>query len=286
MERIFDKFEKLNPDYIFVLGDSSLQKKEVYNSFFNRFGEKIFFSPGNNEIKDGTLSEYQDNVGYLNKIVESEDIRFVLLNSNAGINDVQKFLKSSIKENYNKTQILLTHHRIWDDTLLSENPYEHDKSYYFKDLYPFLKNNIAAIFSGNSKRQYFSDYRVMGSKQNVNNIFWVDQIGDIASYSVGTGDGKPKIGFVHVRNLHNELIVKPHHINSEGIDPIPISKIRLSEGSFDHNKSSEKKNENWLYKYYSNFIHFVYNAPRIKLLFLTFFIGCLAGFFVSRKVIK
>ncbi len=286
LEKMFNKFEQLDPDYIFVLGDSSLQEKEVYLDFYSRFEKKIYFSPGNNELVDGALNKFQENVGYLNKIVESDDTRFILLNSLGDVEGIKRFLKYAIKENTQKSQILLTHHRIWDDTLLSEHPYQHDKSYYFKELYPLLKEKINAIFSGNSKRQYFSDYRVMSAKQNVNNIYWVDQIGEIDCYSVGSGDGKPKLGFVYVKNLDGDLMVKPYNVNSEGLEPIPINKIRLALGSFDPTNPKKDKNNSWLYKFYLNMIDFIYSAPRVKLLLLSFGIGCMVGFYIFRRMKK
>lgn len=96
--------------------------------------------------------------------------------------------------------IILTHHRIWDDTIISKNPYEHDKSYYFEDIYPTIKDRVNYIFAGNSKRQYFRDLKdtVSYGKQNINLIYWMDKVGNIDAYSVGMGDGTPKAGFVIV----------------------------------------------------------------------------------------
>ena len=81
MERLFNKFDSLNPDYIFILGDSLLHKKQIYSYFYNRFKGKIYFSPGNNEVINGSLSKYKENVGYTNNIIESNDANFILLNS-------------------------------------------------------------------------------------------------------------------------------------------------------------------------------------------------------------
>ena len=122
----------------------------------------------------------------------------------------------------------MTHHRLWDDSLTSQYANQHDKSYYFKDLYPILSGKIKAIFAGNSKRQYFEDFKKLrsGGMQNVNNIYWVDRVGDINGYSIGTGDGKPKLGFVYVKELDGNLLVNPHHITTDGSDPVSIDKIR------------------------------------------------------------
>jgi len=136
-------------------------------------------------------------------------------------------------------QIVLTHHRMWDDSLTSGFPYQHDKSYYFKEIYPSMVG-VDAIFSGNSKRQYFTDYKKINglSLQNVNNIYWVDQVGGIDGYSIGAGDGKPKLGFVYVEENNGRLLVEPHHINFDEGDLVSISKIRavpwsIAPGNFD-----------------------------------------------------
>ena len=228
LNKLFNKIESLNPEYIFILGDSSLQEKEVYDYLYKRFQEKIFFVPGNHEQSNGTFEKYKNNVGYINKVVETDDIKFILLNSSDSLINIKKFLINVLKNDTNKIQIILTHHRLWDDSLTSQYPNQHDKSYYFKDIYPILSGKIKAIFAGNSKRQYFEDYRELGLRalQNVNNIFWVDQVGDINGYSIGTGDGKPKLGFVYVKELNGNLLVNPHHITTEGGDPVSIDIIR------------------------------------------------------------
>ena len=233
LNKLFNKIESLNPEYIFILGDSSLQEKEVYDYLYKRFQEKIFFVPGNNEQRNGTFEKYKNNVGYINKVVETDDIKFILLNSSDNLINIKKFLINVLKNDTNKIQIILTHHRLWDDSLTSQYPNQHDKSYYFKDIYPILSGKIKAIFAGNSKRQYFEDYRELGFRalQNVNNIFWVDQVGDINGYSIGTGDGKPKLGFVYVKEINGNLLVNPHHITTDGSDPVSINKIRKTVNS-------------------------------------------------------
>jgi hypothetical protein len=127
----------------------------------------------------------------------------------------------------------LGHHRIWDDSIISPAPYAHDKSYLFDEIYPVLQNNrVKAIFAGNSKRQYFTDFQSLdGSnpnwgKQNINNIYWCDMVGDIAMYSVGTGSGIPKLGFVKVTVFSNRrsIMIEPHFVSANYRDPIFLKK--------------------------------------------------------------
>ena len=166
----------------------------------------------------------------------------------------------------------MTHHRIWDDTLTSQHDKQHDKSYYFKDIYPLLSENINAIFAGNSKRQYFEDRlepdnRKNSSLQNVNNIYWVDRIGKINAYSVGTGDGKPKLGYVFVKLIDGELLVTPYHIVTQGIDPVPITQIRKMKASIQPDNLIININ-------FLKFIPYYYERISKKLMFLfSFFLA-------------
>ncbi len=239
LEKLTIEFESLDPDYIFILGDSSLDDQNIYSYFNNRFKGRIYFSPGNHEMVNGSLQEYIRNVGYAYKIIETDNVNFILINSLDSALNINSFLKTAVKNNINKVQIVLTHHRIWDDSLTSGFPYQHDKSYYFKEIYPSMVG-VDAIFSGNSKRQYFTDYKKINglSLQNVNNIYWVDQVGGIDGYSIGAGDGKPKLGFVYVEENNGRLLVEPHHINFDEGDLVSISKIRavpwsIAPGNFD-----------------------------------------------------
>ena len=240
LEKLTASFESLNPDYIFILGDSSLQDESVYNFFNNKFKGRIFFSPGNHEIVKTSLKKYISNVGYTYNTIETDSVRFILINSLDSAKDINNYLKKALKSNNKKVQIIMTHHRLWDDSLTSDYPYQHDKSYYFKEIYPIIYEKVSAIFSGNSNRQYFANYNETDgcSLQNVNNIYWVDQVGGIDGYSIGTGQGKPKLGFVYVEEYNGNLIVRPHQINFENEDLIPIDKLCKSSVSAPPNDTN------------------------------------------------
>ena len=112
---------------------------------------------------------------------------------------------------------------------------QHDKSYYFKDIYPLIKGKVDFIFAGNGKRQYFRDLedRLNYGKQNVNVIHWLDKVGDINAYAVGMGDGEPKAIFTIVDVVDKELFVKGDYSTTQDYDILPkdlISpdKLRLS----------------------------------------------------------
>jgi hypothetical protein len=224
-ERLADLFNKINshnPDYVFILGDSKLNDLKYLNKFKENIKAKLYFSPGNHELKS-FRKEYEKNVGYLNKVVTDNNIKFILLNSSDKKENIINYLNENLDSSDSIT-ILLTHHRIWDDTLMSQEGYNHDKSYYFEEIYPFIKGKVNAIFAGNSKRQHFRDLtddRLSYGKQNVNLMYWLDKIGDINLYSVGMGDGKPKANFVVVDIFNNEIFVKGDYSSVDNYEILP-----------------------------------------------------------------
>jgi len=230
IDKIFEEIRKLNPDFVFILGDSNLHKEETHDLLSRYFNKNIFFVPGNSELVEGNLNQYFSNVGYLNKIIDHERFRFILLNSLDSEKEINNFLKTIPSPEENKSTIVLTHHRIWDDTLISKDAMMHDKSYYFKEIFPYFKD-VDYIFAGNSKRQYFSDLKTSGL-QNLNNAFWVDTVGDIICYSIGMGDGYPKAHFVYAQSIGKKLFVEPKSINFIGQEPIPTKYIKPAKGSY------------------------------------------------------
>ncbi len=229
MLNLFKKINSYKPDYVFVLGDSKLHEAKNLKKFKKQINASVYFSPGNHEVKR-FRNEYKKNIGYFNKVIDDKDIRFILLNSSDSKQNIINFLEQELRTD--KLVILLTHHRIWDDTLMSDKPFEHDKSYFFEDIYPLIKNKVKAIFAGNSKRQHFRDLTddmLTYGKQNVNLIFWLDKIGEIDLYSVGMGDGKPKANFVIVDILDRKISVKGDYSSIEPYDVLPKNLIASNE---------------------------------------------------------
>ena len=224
VQELIKKINLHKADYVFILGDSRLNQANVIKEFKNKIIGKTFYSPGNHEVRN-YKEDYEKNVGYLNKLIEEKDIRFILLNSSDSLSNVKKFLEKILKENFDYgPTIILTHHRIWDDTLIGDKSYSHDKSFYFDEIFPVVDGKIKAIFSGNSKRQYFRDLTDDGlgyGKQNVNLIYWLDKIKNIDLYSVGMGDGDPKANFVIIEVVKKELYVKGDYSTTRNYDILP-----------------------------------------------------------------
>ena len=243
LNKFGEKVNSHNADYVFLLGDSDLQNKDIFDYFNTIIDSKLFFSPGNNELRI-SKENYITNVGYLNKVIIEKDVKFILLNSSDSKDNIIKFLQENLKDDFqNGPTILLTHHRIWDDTIIDPKPYMHDKSYYFEDIYPIIKDKIDYIFAGNSKRQYFRDLveSIAYGKQNVNLIYWSDKIENLEAYSVGMGNGDPKASFVVIDILKENLLIKGDYSTIEDYDILPKNLIQYNKRGLSLEFESEFK---------------------------------------------
>ena len=258
--KLAEKVNSHNPDYIFILGDSKLDDPKTIEQIEKLFKGKIFYSPGYNESNKERLN-YKKNVGYFNKLIDEKDIRFILLDSNKNASEIKKILKGYLKKKFTKgPTVLMTHHRIWDDTLIREG---HDKNFYFEEIYPIIKNEVNFIFAGNGKRQYFRDIKdacgypfkknfvvyceITFGKQNVNVIYWLDKIGKIDNYAIGMGDGYPKAGFTVAEVVGNKLFITGDYVSTANFEILPKNLIIP-----DKDKISPKYLDN---KYFFAFIN-------------------------------
>ena len=165
----------------------------------------------------------------------------------------------------------MTHHRIWDDSIVDSKPFSHDKSYYFKEILPLISNKVSTIFAGNSKRQYFrdlSDHTGYG-KHNTNLIYWYDKVGNINCYSIGMGDGKPKANFTIVDVINDKISISGDYVTLEKYDTLPRNLIPT-----DALKLSTK---------YSSGNYYIIN--KFKLNILLFFLIVLVVILLYRKKI-
>ena len=242
LKKFIEKINSYNVDYVFILGDSNLDDVKIFKKLNKLIDSKLYFSPGNHELET-SKSNYLKNVGYLDRVIKLHDTRIILLNSSESLNNIKKNLKNFLKNKFeNGPTIIMTHHRIWDDTIISQKPMQHDKSFYFEEIYLLIKDKVDFIFAGNSKRQYFRDLtdELWYGKQNINNIFWLDKIGSINAYSVGMGDGDPKANFTIVEVSNNDLLVKGDYSTIASYDILPKSLIAADEVRLS-DKYSKKK---------------------------------------------
>lgn len=240
LDNFLDKINTYNPDILFILGDSNLHIIEDLKKIKNKVKSEIYFSPGNQELLPSNKDKYLSNIGYMNKVVIKNNIRFTILNSSEEKNQIKKYITENIK-NDEKINLILTHHRIWDDSIIDNKSYSHDKSFYFEEIYPLIKNRVKAIFSGNSKRQYFrdlTDHNGYG-KQNVNVIYWMDKIGSIDLYSIGMGDGTPKATFTIVDVIDDKLIINGDFTSTAEYEVLPKDLIVYNEEKINKNNISK-----------------------------------------------
>ena len=233
-----------NPDYVFILGDSEINNTLIFNDYTSKINTNVYFSPGNHEMINSTIKEYKDIVGYANKLIVDDKCNFILLNSLDEIESINNYLFEAFQKiNDNNPIVLLTHHRIWDENLLSENPYEHDKSYLFTEIDSIYRSKIDYIFAGNSSAQYFGKQYCQEHKTNKNVVYWVDNVDDIACYSVGM---KYHLNYTNAMLRNNRLAVMPISLPSLNLEAneINVAKdINKEKKAIKPNKK-EKENRN------------------------------------------
>lgn len=229
LERVLAAIDSEEAQHVFVLGDSGLEDPATFALFEAGLRAEVHYVPGNHELTADHRDAYFENVGYTEKAFSSVDAHFLLINSSESAEHTEDFVANALAElEADRPTLLMTHHRIWDDTLMSAEPYQHDKSYPFAALYPLLEKRVNAIFAGNSKRQYFRDLRQSGKygPQNLNNVYWCDLVGPIACYSAGAGDCLPKTGYLVVDIEDGQLWPSPRSVLLEGGDPPALELVQ------------------------------------------------------------
>ena len=74
MIKLVEKINSHNADYVFILGDSGLENEKIFNNYKKLFNSKLYFVPGEQELKR-SQSSYEKNVGYLNFDLKEKDVR-------------------------------------------------------------------------------------------------------------------------------------------------------------------------------------------------------------------
>lgn len=77
LEKFANKINSYSPDLVFILGDSSLHNKKVYDKFNNLISSQLYFTPGEQELKN-SLEKFKNNVGYFDLLLVEKNIRFSL----------------------------------------------------------------------------------------------------------------------------------------------------------------------------------------------------------------
>jgi len=184
---------------VFILGDSNLDKPIFRKLWTDAFGSKAVLIPGNHEFDDG-VSSYFEKFSFNSSPIETNRFIFFPMISVESLDSIVKDLLAW-KEKFqtdHRIKVIMTHHRVWDDTVLSATPFKHDKAFFFNDLYQHIDGFIDFIIAGNSKRQHFQDLEesLGGKAPEIYTIFWMGIAGSVRVFNVGNGNAKPFAGFV------------------------------------------------------------------------------------------
>lgn len=261
-----DQVNQLEPDYVIVLGDATLGNPSIIEQYANGFNAPIVSVPGNEDLADKTLNKYLAAIGYEDTAIAHPSANMIFMNSSRGPEYLDTFLSEALANDNNRPTLLFTHHRIWDDNLISPNPDEQDKSYSFDQLASLDGRSDVTIIAGNGSGQYFGDQNVRdSSKLNNDNVFWSDIVRGIRCYSVGMsgtrGMATTKATWVLGEVRNGKLSITPHMLEFEEESAAP-----------DLLPIEEPKSESW----------FV-SKLKSKLLWAGILSGLILGFVIGRR---
>ena len=233
LDALFRAVNAEKPDLVFLLGDCSVEKPEMHAYYEAAIDAPVHYAPGNHEVHDPEhRAAYVRHVGALDSWVATDDAGFVLLNSSQEAAGIRSFLDRTLPQlDEDLPVIVLTHHRIWDDTRLSPRAYGHQKGYLFSEIYPSLEGRADYVFAGNSKLHYFREVKNRSSygKQNVHNVLWSDMVGELVCYSIGMGEGRPKAGYAVADVVGSRLLVEPRYVTLQETDPTHAAMTRVDD---------------------------------------------------------
>ena len=221
-------------EIIFVLGDSNLRDPEYTELWSRYFGENVIFVPGNHEVQSFDDFQFFDT-----KLSEfsNENFIFFPIISNAPLMHLKKQM-GNWRQKYSddkRHKVLLTHHRIWDDSILSAHSFKHDKTFLFKELYPSIENFIDTIIAGNSKRQHFQDLSIVLNEEppDINLLYWSSKFNSTVAYNVGNGNAKPYatiVEFILTKTRNTSTVLPIGHqfpVSQELIDEFGLLNTEL-----------------------------------------------------------
>lgn len=198
-----------NTELVFSLGDCDLWDSEIYNQYKNKIGSAFYSIPGNQDLADWKRELFLSNSGTFNRLILNNYANIICINSSESAQKINSYL-NSVVDSTNKSlpTVLLTHHRIWDDQLIDDAPFSHDKCFFFDEIKAsIIALNVEYIFAGNSPGEYFR-------RQKSNNInYWCDVTGGIKCYSIGMPYDSSKVSYVIISFSSSGLNIKPIQVS-------------------------------------------------------------------------
>lgn len=215
-----DQALNVNAAKLFIdLGD---EQDEWVQSNKNKLGNKYVFVPGNHDFKSKNKNFYGDAV----QLFKHQKWWVIKLISSYDVATINKGLADLMQDYQNENCIVVAHHRIWNDSLLGDKSFHHDKSYLANEV-QFGKLNVKAIFAGNSNKQYMQN--------NPNYVAWVDWWNNIPCYNIGSGHVyQHGVTLAKITLNENDLYVQYEKIACEIEIPKTASKATFVKINLTH----------------------------------------------------
>ncbi len=190
-------------DLIFMIGDIDGSNAAVIRQYDAGFEAPVYYAPGDHDVDSPERrAAYEENVGYLSKMVEVDDARFLLFDSAADVTEINAFLAGAVPAQADdKVTVSLAHHRIWDNSLLALWPDLHDKSYAAGELPKSFWEQVDVIFSGVTGRQYLGT-----TEHNRRMVYLADIVEGVFAYTVGM---TTHISFLVVEITDGDVQIQP-----------------------------------------------------------------------------
>ena len=211
-EIFINEILKEEVSYSFSLGDNPKKNRNWLQKLNTQLPYGLLGVPGNHDYYSG--DSWAKNLA----LIQKTDANYILLNSGLPIEEIKKGIRN-LQTNYldNKPLVIICHHRVWDDNLLSNSPYGHDKSYLWSDFLNVFEKKPDYIIAGNSPGQYFGNQFSNSKNSNKNIVFWGDIRDGVKCYSVGSGGTRglstDVMTFVLGQWVNGELFLNPKRVD-------------------------------------------------------------------------
>ena len=176
-QTLVDRFNELDVDAVFLLGDTALDHSEKEWSLIQKYRNKSnapwYFVPGNHDmLRESGYPRYMEHVGYLNKNVKIGNSLFLMLRpttwqhgethlDQVGIDQIKSGLETPAEHRF-----IMMHHRL----------FERGNSNWHQTVAPMIRGKIHHVFYGNHTREIMRVWYDLDNQiQHVSTCFWNQQ---------------------------------------------------------------------------------------------------------------
>ncbi len=176
LDALAESFANADPDYIFLLGDMTYDGQEEHWQIMDSWLAKlrqiapVVSAPGNHDITQPPLwtrypgaarDQYLSRFGYLYFHLRHEAADFVFVNSCDDLGLIVDYIDLALPPTTgDKTTILLSHFKLWDDVSLEERarfPDKSDRWYYlwnkrfdWAEILPSIQGRVDVMIAGDA----------------------------------------------------------------------------------------------------------------------------------------